>query len=218
MESSEVPNKTVFSNKTVFNTTTESLEDLWVIPYKFLMPAISTFGIIGNVIILLVLTSKELQMVSMNRQKVSQRSQSMFIYMKVLAVIDIFELIWTYQGAFFSVNGYWRFTLPTPIPTKSMAVYVFNFMEPIWRIFMHSSDFILVVMTIVRFQIVNTAHQFKGNDSNRTKKSICYSAFAILFGIALNMPNFIHYDIIECEETENCWDHKPRYKLGLALS
>ena len=84
MESSEAE---VF-NETVSNTTTESIGELNLISYKYLMPAISTFGIFGNVITLLVLTSNELQKVSMNRQKVSQRSQSMFIYMKVLAVID----------------------------------------------------------------------------------------------------------------------------------
>ena len=207
MESSEAE----VSNKTVSNTTTESIGELNLISYKYLMPAISTFGIIGNVVILLVLTSNELQKVSTNRQKVSQRSQSMFIYMKVLAVIDIFELIWTYQGAYFTINGYWRVTDKAVIPTKSMANYVWNYMDPIWHTFMYASDFILVAMTTVRFQIVSTAHQFKGTDSNGTMKSIGYSAIAILLGLALHVPHFIHYDIVECEGTETCWDHIPRY-------
>ena len=221
MESSEAE----FSNKIVFNTTiesmgndtvsntsntttTDSFGELNLISYRYLMPAISAFGIIGNLIILLVLTSKELQMVSTNRQKVSQRSQSMFIYMKVLAVIDIFELIWTYQGAHFTLNGYWRVTAPAPIPTKAMANYVWNYMEPVWKTFMHSSDFVLVAMTVVRFQIVNTAHKFKRNESNGTLKSVCYCSIAVLLGLALNLPHFIHYDIVECDTIENCWTHK----------
>ena len=125
MESSEAK----VSNETV----SESIGELNLISYKYLMPAISTFGIIGNVIILMVLTSKELQKVSTTRQKVSQRSQSMFIYMRVLAVIDIFELIWTYQGAYFTITGYWRVTDKAVIPTKSMANYVWNYMDPIWH-------------------------------------------------------------------------------------
>ena len=196
-------------NDTVSNTTNpESVGELLLFCYRYLMPAICTFGIIGNVIILLVLNSKELQMVSTNRQKVSQRSQSMFIYMKVLAVIDIFELVWTYQGAYFSQNGYWRVTLPTPIPTKAMANYIWNYMEPIWKTFMHGSDFVLVAMTVVRFQIVNTAHKFKRNESNGTLKSVCYCSIAVLLGLALNLPHFIHYDIVECDTIENCWTHK----------
>ena len=203
MESSEAE----VSNETV----SESFGELNLISYKYLMPAISTFGIIGNVIILMVLTSKELQKVSTTRQKVSQRSQSMFIYMRVLAIIDIFELIWTYQGAYFTITGYWRVTDKAVIPTKSMANYVWNYMDPIWHAFMYASDFILVAMTVVRFQIVSTAHQFKGTDSNGSMKSIGYSAIAILLGLALQVPHFIHYDIVECEGTENCWDHIPRY-------
>ena len=129
----------------------------------------------------------------------------MFSFMKALAIVDIFELLWTYQGAFFSVNGYWRFTLPSPIPSKSMAIYIWNFMEPIWRIFMHSSDFILVVMTIVRFQIVNSAHQYKASMPGGAAKYHCYTIFAFMLSLLLNLPHMVHYKIVECPEIENCW-------------
>ena len=129
----------------------------------------------------------------------------MFSFMKALAIVDIFELLWTYQGAFFSVNGYWRFTLPSPIPSKSMAIYIWNFMEPIWRIFMHCSDFILVVMTIVRFQIVNSAHQYKASMPGGAAKYHCYTIFAFMLSLLLNLPHMVHYKIVECPEIENCW-------------
>ena len=199
------------SNVTEKTLTPEEIEarlNSILFSYKYLMPSISTIGIIGNVIALLVLTSKELQ-VTKHKQRISQRSQSMFSFMKALAIVDIFELLWTFQGAYFSVNGYWRFTLPTPIPTKSMATYIWNYMEPIWRIFMHSSDFILVVMTIVRFQIVNSAHKYSASLPGGAKKYHCYTLIAILLSMLLNIPHMVHYKIIKCKknglEIENCW-------------
>ena len=184
---------------------TETFGALNLISCKYLMPIISIFGIIGNVMNLLVLTSKELQMVSMNRQRVSPRSQAMFNYMKVLAVTDLLELIWTIQGSYFIVKGYYRLTDPVPIPSEAMANYIWNYLDPIWRSFMNCSDFIVVVMTIVRFQIVHNAHQFEATASDEAWKSKCYCAVAIGLASLLNVPHLMHYKIVECKSIDNCW-------------
>ena len=70
---------------------------------------------------------------------------------------------------------------------------------------MHSSDFILVVMTIVRFQIVNSAHQYKASMPGGAAKYHCYTIFAFMLSLLLNLPHMVHYKIVECPEIENCW-------------
>ena len=114
------------------------------------MPVIGIIGIIGNAINLIVLNSKELQVVSMNRQRVSHRSQSMFSYMKVLAISDLFCMIWTIQASIFISIGYYRVTDPKAMPSLGFAKYIWNFLDPAWRSSMNCSDFIVVVMTITR--------------------------------------------------------------------
>ena len=186
----------------------EATFQLLLLNYKFLMPSISAIGIIGNVINLVVLTSKELQKVtSMNKQKISQGSQSMFNFMKALAIIDIFELLLTFQGAMFQVNGYARITNPVPIPSRSLANYVWNYAEPTLRTFMYCSDFILVVMTITRWQIVRSAHQFNSDMSYGPLKHILAAFFLAL---SLNVPHFFHYKVVECQDSKNYWTVKQR--------
>ena len=189
----------------VANTTEESFGQLNLVSSKYLMPIISIFGIIGNVINLVVLTSKELQLVSMNRFRVSSRSQAMFTYLKVLAITDLLELVWTIQGSYFIVKGYFRLTDPVPIPNQALANYIWNYLDPIWRSLMNCSDFIVVVMTSVRFQVVQSADQLEIHHSDEAWKSRSYCILAILFGLLLNIPHLMHYKIVECQDIPNCW-------------
>ena len=188
----------------------EATLQLFLLNYKYLMPAISAIGIIGNVINLVVLNSKELQKVSMNKQKVSQRSQSMFNFMKALAIIDILELLLNFQGAMFQVNGYARITNPVPIPSRNLANYVWNYAEPTLRTFMYCSDFILVIMTITRWQIVSSADQFNSDMSYGPMKHVSYIFMAFLLALSLNAPHFFHYKVVECQDSENYWTVKQR--------
>ena len=188
----------------------EATLQLFLLNYKYLMPAISAIGIIGNVINLVVLNSKELQKVSMNKQKVSQRSQSMFNFMKALAIIDILELLLNFQGAMFQANGYARITNPVPIPSRNLANYVWNYAEPTLRTFMYCSDFILVIMTITRWQIVSSADQFNSDMSYGPMKHVSYIFMAFLLALSLNTPHFFHYKVVECQDSENYWTVKQR--------
>ena len=70
---------------------------------------------------------------------------------------------------------------------------------------MNCSDFIVVVMTSVRFQVVQSADQFEVHHSDEARKSRCYCILAILCGLLLNVPHLMHYKIIECQDIQNCW-------------
>ena len=131
----------------------------------------------------------------------------MFNFMKALAIIDILELLLTFQGAMFQVNGYARITNPVPIPTRSLANYVWNYAEPTLRTFMYCSDFILVIMTITRWQIVRSAHQFNSDMSYGPLKHILAAFFLAL---SLNVPHFFHYKVVECQDSKNYWTVKQR--------
>ena len=129
----------------------------------------------------------------------------MFTYLKVLAITDLLELVWTIQGSYFIVKGYFRLTDPVPIPNQALANYIWNYLDPIWRSLMNCSDFIVVVMTSVRFQVVQSADQFEVHHSDEARKSRCYCILAILCGLLLNVPHLMHYKIIECQDIQNCW-------------
>ena len=213
MESESHSNST---SNSISNSTQELDEaslQLLLLNYKYLMPTISAIGIVGNVINLVVLTSQELQKVSMTKQKVSQRSQTMFNFMKALAIIDIFELLLTIQGNIFQVIGYARVTNPVPIPTQSLANYVWNYAEPVWRTCMYSSDFILVIMTVARLQIVISAHQVNTDVLHGTMKQIWYIFLAICLALSLNVPHFFHYNVVECQDNRNYWTVQQRYSF-----
>ena len=132
-------------------TTPKSSEisELFLVTYKYIMPLISAVGLIGNVLNLVVLTSRELHTAARG-QRVSQRSKSMFTFMKALAISDILFMVMNIQGCIFINKGYFRLTDPVPIPTRGMAKYIWNYMAPVWNCLMSCSDFIVVVMTIIR--------------------------------------------------------------------
>ena len=134
---------------TVTTPKSSEISEVFLITYKYTMPLISAIGLIGNVLNLVVLTSKELQ-TSSRGQRVSQRSKSMFTFMKALAISDILFMMMNIQGCIFIDKGYFRLTDPVPIPTRGMAKYIWNYMAPAWNCLMSCSDFIVVVMTIVR--------------------------------------------------------------------
>lgn len=110
---------------------------------------IATIGIIGNVTNLIVLSSKELR-ITPRGHRISQRTKSMYSYMKALAITDLFYLALSIQGCIFTIHGYFRLTDPRSMPTKGMGMYIWNYMSPFWNGFAACSDFIIVVMTTVR--------------------------------------------------------------------
>jgi hypothetical protein len=57
---------------------------------------------VGNVINLIVLSSKELR-INSRGHRVSQRSKSMFSYMKALAITDLLYLMMTIEGSIFTL-------------------------------------------------------------------------------------------------------------------
>ena len=43
--------------------------------------------------------------------------------------------------------------------TKAMAVYVWSVVAPLWKIFMGSSDLIILLMTVDRFRVMRNIDQ-----------------------------------------------------------
>lgn len=84
-------------------TMKEGISRLNLVTYEFIMPLIALIGFLGNMINLVVLSSKELKTTSRGN-KVSQRSKSMFSYMKALAITDLLYLTMTFQGCYFTIK------------------------------------------------------------------------------------------------------------------
>ena len=90
-----------FQQDTTSSNCTE-LPDQTLIAYMYITPIILAIGIFGNVLNLVVLTSKELK----ESTKGHQRSKSMFTYMKVLAITDILSLVMNIQSCTFTGHKY----------------------------------------------------------------------------------------------------------------
>lgn len=172
-------------------------------------------GIVGNIINLVVLTSKELQS-SSRGHRLSRRSKSMFTYMKALAITDLLYLTMTIQGCVFIIKGYFRTTDAVPMPTQGMAKYIWNYMYPAWNAFMNCSDYIVVTMTLVRFMIIINVDQHGKMIPGGDSKPNWYIFVAICIPLLMQTPYFIQYEIIPCElDNEShvrldCWTYKPR--------
>ena len=186
-----------------------TLTNQTLLVYKYITPTILTIGIIGNIINLIVLTSKELK----KSTKGHQRSQSMFTYMKALAITDILSLVMNIQTCVFTVKGYFRRTDFVPPPNKGMAEYVWNYMWTIHHTFLNCSDYVVVMMTLVRFQIINNVDQFgkmiPGGDSNPN----WFISAAIFIPFMMNAPFYIQYEVFPCDVGSNpnhvmldCWN------------
>ena len=69
---------------------------------QYILPTIVAIGAIGNLINLVVLSSSDIKLTSRGH-RVSQRSRSMFSYMKALAITDLLYLMMTIQGCVFTL-------------------------------------------------------------------------------------------------------------------
>ena len=77
---------------------------IWIIfKFQYILPTIVAIGAIGNLINLVVLSSKDIRLTSRGH-RVSQRSRSMFSYMKALAITDLLYLMMTIQGCVFTLT------------------------------------------------------------------------------------------------------------------
>ena len=196
-----------FQQDTTSSNCTE-LPDQTLIAYMYITPIILAIGIFGNVLNLVVLTSKELK----ESTKGHQRSKSMFTYLKVLAITDILSLVMNIQSCTFIVKGYFRTTGFVPMPTKGMAEYVWNYMWPFWHIFLNCSDYVVVLMTLIRFQIINNVDQFGKMIPGGDSKPHWFISAAILIPFMMNAPFFIQYEAFPCDAGSSshvvldCWN------------
>ena len=139
----------------------------------------------------------------------------MFSYMKALAITDLLYLIMTIQGCVFIIKGYFRKTDAVPMPTRGMAEYIWNYMYPAWNAFMNCSDYIVVMMTLVRFMIIINVDQHGKMIPGGDSKPNWYIFVAICIPLLMQTPYFIQYEIIPCEVDNeshvrlDCWTVKP---------
>ncbi|XP_060062853.1 probable G-protein coupled receptor B0563.6 [Ylistrum balloti] len=113
-------------------TTDEDMKDMLEdICYKYIGPVLCVFGIVGNIINLIVLSRQQLV-------------ESPYIYLKALAVTDMSALLFSFPFMVVSREA-------TTFPLKWYNAYVFL---PVVNFFTASSIWITVVMTIDRFIFV----------------------------------------------------------------
>jgi hypothetical protein len=104
-------------------------------------------------------------------------------------------------------------TNPKNLPTQSLGIYVWNYMSALWNGFASSSDFIVVVMTIVRFKILNKVDQCGSIIAGSDTKPHWLIVLAIISSLLMHIPYLFQFYIVPCSEGFNngnftnihCW-------------
>ncbi len=105
------------------------------------------------------------------------------------------------------------------MPTQSMGIYVWNYMSALWNGFAASSDAIVAVMTVTRYQILNDIEKSAGLNGDGTLKTGWIIGVAITFSLAMHIPYLFQFYIVPCSnstdfnfdfENQTCWRSKNR--------
>ena len=158
--------------------------------YKIGAPALCIFGIIGNVLNVIVLTRKQLQ------QSMDRMEKSVHLGLVALAVSDMFFCVVALPTAF----------IPnTMIYTEEdslMSLYYNAYGEPLFNTFLLSSTWLTVAMATGRYMgICYPLHARGFINLKATRLSI--SAIFII-SVLFNMPQFWRYRIPENMCAANC--------------
>ena len=190
----------------------EYLNDEYFWNYCIILPLISVFGIVSNILNLCVLSKNQFQRV-------------MFSYMKVLSMSDIAYLVYTIQACIFTDLGYFLTDGGKQSTNYVIEIYVWIMITPFWNAFASLSDFIVVCMTLARFKIIKNADKITLKEFKRMNKNHNVSIIALvcaLFSLLVHFPYFFQYQIVSCEEaglnvtgnhTGDCWAHTNTGKI-----
>ncbi len=172
----------------------ESEAKIRLAAYKILGPVISSVGILGNVLILLVLWFRKWKADKHGNNSGGLNSY-MYIFLCGLAIADLGYLIFNLQACYYlSDTTRWE--------DDDNFSYVRRVMQPTWNAFKATSDFIVISMTIDRYRVISNIEAVRlfAMRSDEVVNAIPWSVYlqiagAFLFSFGLHAPQYFK---IEC--------------------
>lgn len=161
-----------------------------VLTYEVIIPIIGGFGIVGNLLSFLVLRRKKFKC-------------NMFVFLRGLAISDIFFLIFTMQVCYYaSAHGYVQTEgdQGSHVSSSSRATenYMFNILPSLYNAFGSCSDLIVTFLTLNRVLVMRKIDKLQRE--LYTKWMIQAELLAILVSIvALQVPFGFQYNVIPCQ-------------------
>ncbi|TRY79144.1 hypothetical protein TCAL_05999 [Tigriopus californicus] len=161
-----------------------------VLTYEVIIPILGGFGIVGNLLSFFVLRRKKFKC-------------NMFVFLRGLAISDIFFLIFTLQVCYYaSVHGYVQTEgdqgLHVSSTSKALENYMFNILPSLTNAFGSCSDLIVTFLTLNRVLVMRKIDELQRE--LYTKWMIRAELMAILVSIILlQVPFGFQYNVIPCQ-------------------
>ena len=140
--------------------------------YKYIAPTLCVFGVIGNIITLIVLSKQQLM-------------ESPYVYLKALAITDMSALFFTFPFLVFSRES-------ASYSWKWYDAFVFT---PFLNFFTASSIWITVVMTIDRFIFVKFPLWARWRCNRVNAQVRIWVILAIT--VVISVPCIFYYDVVQ---------------------
>lgn len=162
--------------------------------YAIVGPLVSTVGIVGNCLILLILWNSDRQDQNNSGQNTNTNNSRgyMYGYIRGLALADLGYLLFNLQACYFCAHDL------NSNEYESWYVYIFSIMQPSWNAFKSASDFIVVCMTVDRYRVIGHIEQVRLTAMRRADDRKYYvlaqilGSFVLSFG--LHLPYYFKYD------------------------
>ena len=168
-----------------------------VILYHVILPIILSFGVLGNILNLLILTRKQL------KRTMDRMEKSVHVGLVALAASDLLFCIIMFPRAIFGEVFSVAEDEATPL------LYYQVYYEPFLNMFMMTSTWLTVTMAMGRYLAICHPLHARWMVDIKTTKVIIVLVF--LVSILFNLPGFGRYYITE----EQCWPNCKCYALAV---
>ena len=163
--------------------------------YGILMPFLVIVGALGDVFTVVLVVSIYFTLKRSANQK-KNSATCMYVYIGALSLADLGYLSCAAQNSYFRARSD-----EMDLQTKK---YVYQFLVPTWNIFKCLSDYIVILMTLNRFQIIAKIARFARREINDVLQSsgtrsakivISQLLIAAVASIVLYLPYYINVDV-----------------------
>ncbi len=168
-----------------------------VVLFHVILPAVLVFGIMGNVLNVLILTRKQL------KRTMDRMEKSVHVGLVALAASDLLFCITMFPKSIFGEK------LAAAEDESTPLLYYQVYYEPFLNIFMMSSTWLTVTMALGRYLAICHPLHARWMVDMRATKVIIIAVFFI--AVVFNLPGFWRYYV----NVTQCWTNCKCYSIAI---